>query len=219
MRRRYLIGGVGITGLAGIGTFVYRAAPAFWKQYASDMSRPIGQPALRPDPRQWPETGLHAAWLGHSTVLLKVDGTTILTDPVFSDRVGLSLGPVTLGLKRLVAPAAPLIRIPKVDLVLLSHAHMDHFDIPTLRLLENAHTSVVTAPRTSDLLRPRRYREVRELAWGERARVGAAEPPPNRVHLRAAAAVASVSSARQACCFSRARSASTQRSNSGAPPR
>ena len=175
MRRRYLIGGVGVTGLAGLGTFVYRSAPVFWKQYAADMSRPIGQPALRPDPRLWPDTGLHAAWLGHSTVLLKVDGTTILTDPVFSDRVGLSLGPVTLGLKRLVAPAAPLTRIPKVDLVLLSHAHMDHFDIPTLRLLENTHTSVVTAAKTSDLLRPRRYREVRELAWGERARVGAAQ--------------------------------------------
>src|SRR5262249_38568272 len=175
MRRRYLIGGVGVTGLAGIGTFVYRAAPAFWKQYASDMSRPIGHPALRPDPRQWPDTGLHAAWLGHSTVLLKVDGTTILTDPVFSDRVGLSLGPVTLGLKRLVAPAAPLAWLRKVDLVLLSHAHMDHFDIPTLRLLENTRTSVVTAASTSDLLRPRRYREVRELAWGQRARVGAVE--------------------------------------------
>jgi L-ascorbate metabolism protein UlaG (beta-lactamase superfamily) len=139
------------------------------------MNRPIGQPALQPDPSKWPDTGLHAAWLGHSTVLLKVDGTTILTDPVFSDRVGLNFGPVTLGLKRLVAPAAPLTRIPEVDLVVLSHAHMDHFDIPTLRSLENSRTSVVTAPRTSDLLRPRRYREVRELAWGERARVGAAE--------------------------------------------
>src|SRR5437879_7682268 len=96
-----------------------------------------------PTPRDWPDRGLHAAWLGHSTVLLKIDGTTILTDPVFSDRVGLSLGPVTIGLKRLVAPAAPLTRIPKVDLVLLSHAHMDHFDIPTLRLLENSRTSVV----------------------------------------------------------------------------
>src|SRR5260221_6754721 len=175
MRRRYLIGGVGITGLAGIGTFVYRAAPAFWKQYASDMSRPIGQPALRPDPRQWPETGLHAAWLGHSTVLLKVDGTTILTDPVFSDRVGLSFGPVTVGLKRLVAPAAPLQRLPPIDLVLLSHAHMDHFDLPTLRRLENPRTTVVTAFRTSDLLRPGRYREAREMRWGDRTRVGGLE--------------------------------------------
>jgi L-ascorbate metabolism protein UlaG (beta-lactamase superfamily) len=107
--------------------------------------------------------------------LLKVDGTTILTDPVFSDRAGLSLGPVTVGLKRLVAPALPLSRLPQLDLIVLSHAHMDHFDIPTLRLLEGRRTSVVTAYRTSDLLRPRRYREVREMRWGDRTRVGAAE--------------------------------------------
>jgi L-ascorbate metabolism protein UlaG (beta-lactamase superfamily) len=158
-----------------MGTFVYRAAPSFWKQFAKEMGRPIGSPALHPDPRKWPDTGLHATWLGHSTVLLKVDGTTILTDPVFSDRIGLNFGPVTLGLKRLVAAAAPLSRLPEIDLVVLSHAHMDHFDIPTLRLLENPRTTVVTAPKTSDLLRPRRYREVREMHWGERVRVGAAE--------------------------------------------
>ena len=175
MRRRILIGGAGVTGLAGIGTFVYRAAPTFWKQYAKEIRRPIGHPALKPNPAKWPDTGLHATWLGHSTVLLKVDGTTILTDPVFSDRVGLNFGPVTLGLKRLVAPAASFNHLPKVDLVVLSHAHMDHFDIPSLRLLENPHTSVVTASRTSDLLRPRRYREIREMKWGEKARVGAAE--------------------------------------------
>src|SRR6478735_9001046 len=170
MRRRLLIGGASVTGLAGLGTFVYRAAPSFWKQYSKDLGRPIEVAPLHPDPRKWPDTGLHAAWLGHSTVLLKVDGTTILTDPVFSDRVGLSLGPVTLGLKRLVAPATSLNRLPAVDLVVLSHAHMDHFDIPSLRALESQRTSVVTASRTSDLLRPRHYREVRELKWGERAR-------------------------------------------------
>lgn len=130
---------------------------------------------LQPDPRAWPDTGLHATWLGHSTVLLKVDGTTILTDPVFSNRIGLNVGPVTLGLKRLVAPAAPLTHLPKVDLVLLSHAHMDHFDAPTLRRLESPHTTVVTASRTSDLLRAGRYREVHEIGWGELVRVGALE--------------------------------------------
>src|SRR5437588_4978004 len=119
MRRRILLGGAGVTGLAGLGTFAYRSAPTFWKQFAREMGRPIGSAALHPDPRTWPDTGLHAAWLGHSTVLLKVDGTTILTDPVFSDRVGLSFGPVTVGLKRLVAPAAPLNRLPAVDLILL----------------------------------------------------------------------------------------------------
>ena len=173
MRRRILLAGAGVTGLAGIGSALYQTAPTFWKQYAKEMGRPIGVPALAPDPRKWPDTGLHAAWLGHSTVLLKVDGTTILTDPVFSDRVGLGFGPVTLGLKRLVAPAAPLKILPNVDLVLLSHAHMDHFDLPTLRRLESPFATVITASKTSDLLRPGRYKKVHELGWGDRARVGA----------------------------------------------
>jgi len=115
---------------------------------------------------------LHAAWLGHSTVLLKVDGMTILTDPVLRNRVGLSFGPLTVGMKRLVAPALRVSQLPEIDLVLLSHAHMDHFDLPTLRALENRGTAVVTAAKTSDLLRVRRYGGVRELGWGERTRVG-----------------------------------------------
>jgi L-ascorbate metabolism protein UlaG (beta-lactamase superfamily) len=118
---------------------------------------------------------LHAAWLGHSTVLLKVDGLFILTDPVFSDRAGLNLGPITLGLKRLTAPVLDATDIPRPDLILLSHAHMDHFDVPSLRALEHPNTSVITATKTSDLLRADRYKDVRELGWGEGTRIGAAE--------------------------------------------
>ena len=102
--------------------------------------------------------GLHAAWLGHSTVLLKIEGTTVLTDPVFSERVGVSLGVATLGPKRLVTPALRAEELPPVDVVLLSHAHMDHFDLPSLRSLESRRSRVVTASRTGDLLRgPRNY--------------------------------------------------------------
>jgi L-ascorbate metabolism protein UlaG (beta-lactamase superfamily) len=126
----------------------------------------------RPNPRQWPDRGLFAAWLGRSTVLLKIDGFTVLTDPVFSRRVGINLGPFTLGLKRLVEPALEVSRLPKIDLVLLSHAHFDHFEIPSLRRLENRGTAVITAARTSDLLRTNRYASVRELAWNESATVG-----------------------------------------------
>jgi L-ascorbate metabolism protein UlaG (beta-lactamase superfamily) len=130
-------------------------------------------PPVVPRPDRWPDTGVHAAWLGHATVLLKIDGFTLLTDPVFSARVGINLiGDVTLGLKRLVETALPLRNLPKVDLVLLSHAHMDHFDIPTLRALERKDLPVVTAPATSDLLRPNRYQRVQELHWDERTRVG-----------------------------------------------
>ncbi len=105
-------------------------------------------------------------------MLLKIDGTTILTDPVLGDRVGLRFGPMTVGLKRLVAPALRVDQLPKIDLILLSHAHMDHFDLATLRALESRSTTVVTAAKTSDLLRSRRYGRVTELGWGERARVG-----------------------------------------------
>lgn len=117
--------------------------------------------------------GLHAAWLGHSTVLLKIDGFVILTDPVFSTRIGVNLvGPATIGPRRLVAPALKVREIPRPDLVLLSHAHFDHFDTPSLRALASPHTRVITASRTGDLLCTRRYRSVEELAWGAKARIG-----------------------------------------------
>ena len=126
-----------------------------------------------PHPRKWADEGLHAAWLGHSTVLLKVDGFTILTDPVLGERCGVRMGPMTVGLKRIVAPALARPQLPHIDLILLSHAHFDHFDLRTLRSLERAGTAVVTAPNTSDLLRVRRYKSVQEIGWGERVRVGA----------------------------------------------
>jgi L-ascorbate metabolism protein UlaG (beta-lactamase superfamily) len=97
---------------------------------------------------------------------------TILTDPVLGDRVGVRVGPVTVGLKRLVAPALRVGQLPKIDMILLSHAHMDHFDLGTLRALENRGATVVTAAKTSDLLRVRRYARVQELGWDQRARVG-----------------------------------------------
>lgn len=171
--RRTLLSTGGV-GLVGAGALVYQAAPGFWRQYTREFKRPILPAPRTPDPSKWPDKGLHAAWLGHSTVLLKVDGYVILTDPVFSERAGIHLGPVTLGVKRLVSPALSRKYVPTPDLVLLSHAHMDHFDIPSLRRLENARTSVITASRTSDLLRVGQYREVAELGWGEERQAGAA---------------------------------------------
>ncbi len=152
--------------------FLRKAAPAFLRELSKEYARETALAPRRPEPLRWPDHGVHAAWLGHSTVLLKVDGFTILTDPVFSIRAGLNLGPVTLGIKRLVEPAVTIDELPKVDLVLLSHAHMDHFDVPSLRRLEHQQTTVVTAYRTSDLLRVRRFRKVIELRWNEETQVG-----------------------------------------------
>lgn len=167
-RRSYLGG----AGLAGAAAALYGVAPWFWHRYTREMTRPVARARHRPRPQDWPDRGIQVAWLGHSTVLLKIDGFTILTDPVLTTRAGIHLGPITLGIKRLVEPALELEDLPLIDLVLVSHAHMDHLDTWSLARLENRHRSMVMAPSTSDLVRVRRYKEVRELKWGEEARFG-----------------------------------------------
>ncbi len=158
--------------LADAARFARGAAPQFFRGIQNERKRPVGPAPFVPHPQKWPDKGLHAAWLGHSSVLLKIDGFTILTDPVLGNRCGVRVGPMTVGLKRMVAPALLWPQLPHIDLIVLSHAHFDHFDLPTLRRLEHSGTAVVTASNTSDLLRVRRYASVRELGWGERARVG-----------------------------------------------
>lgn len=172
IKRRTWITGVGL-GIAGVGAgLVYRQAPMFWQQYARELGQPVEAAPARPEPLRWKGPGIHAAWLGHATVLVQIDGYTILTDPVFSTRVGLGIGPFTLGLKRMVEPALTLEQLPRVDAIMLSHAHMDHFDLPTLRAMEDPRVEVVTARGTADLLRVDRYAKVQEVGWGENVRVG-----------------------------------------------
>lgn len=155
-------GGLGLRGLATTARHFTRPV------------RDLPDAPHRPDPRLWPDRGLHAAWIGHSTVLLKIDGFTMITDPVFSSKAGLHLPMVSIGVKRLVQPALETEDLPHVDLVLQSHAHMDHFDLPSLRSLESKRTRMITARATSDLLRPRRWGKIIELGWNETTRVGPA---------------------------------------------
>jgi L-ascorbate metabolism protein UlaG (beta-lactamase superfamily) len=140
----------------------------------SGFLRPVLPPAKAPEPRNWPDKGVHAAWLGHSTVLMKIDGVTVLTDPVFSETAGVSLGLFTVGVKRLVDPAIAVSKLPPIDVILVSHAHMDHLDYPSLRALANRRTHVVTAPKTSDLFRRSRYANLQEVGWNERTQAGPA---------------------------------------------
>lgn len=146
--------------------------PEYWDRYSGQRGRAVLPAPACPRWEEWPDKGIHAGWVGHSTVLLKIDGAMVITDPVFSERCGVRLGPVTIGLKRLVAPALPIPHLPSIDVILLSHAHMDHFDLNSLRALENDRTTVVTARSTSDLLRVRRYGAVHELGWGEEVKLG-----------------------------------------------
>ena len=83
----------------------------------------------------WPDDRLTLAWLGHATVLLNFHGSWVLTDPALESRIGIGRGWVKVGPRRLGRPALRPREIPRTDLLLLSHAHMDHFDLPSLRRL------------------------------------------------------------------------------------
>ncbi len=97
-------------------------------------------------------------------------GLTILTDPALLRRVGANTALGTIGAKRLVAPALLPSQLPAIDLVLLSHAHMDHLDRATLAALPG-HPQAVTAHATEDLLARTRLKAPQALKWGEKTTV------------------------------------------------
>ena len=101
----------------------------------SGRRAPTG-PLPSADPRAaWqraPESGLRATWLGHSTVLIEIDGARVLTDPVWGTRAS----PFRLvGPKRFQPMPLKLRDMPEVDVVVISHDHYDHLDYPTIRAL------------------------------------------------------------------------------------
>jgi len=123
-------------------------------------------PVARPAPDTWSDEAVTGSCLGHSTVLLNFRGVRVLTDPVFSTRVGPGIAPLVLGPKRHLRPALRPRDFAEPDVILLSHAHFDHFDIASLRAFSRD-TLIITARATGDLLRRRRFRHVHELGWGE----------------------------------------------------
>jgi L-ascorbate metabolism protein UlaG (beta-lactamase superfamily) len=130
---------------------------------------PVGPlPAL--DPREaWQRragSGLRATWLGHSTVLLEIDGLRVLTDPVWGPRAS----PSTLAGPRRFQPVPVRLRqMPPVDLIVLSHDHYDHLDYPTIAALAKSDIPFVTSLGVGAHLeafgvRPER---ITELDWWE----------------------------------------------------
>jgi L-ascorbate metabolism protein UlaG (beta-lactamase superfamily) len=137
-----------------------------WREWTIESWRAIAPAFAKPEPLKWDDSRITAAWIGHATVLMNFFGIKILTDPVLFSRIGIRLPGLTIGPKRLTAPALKFHELPRIDLILLSHAHFDHFDLRTLRCFDE-NTRVVTAPNTTDLLRWTHLRDVTELRWGE----------------------------------------------------
>ena len=119
-------------------------------------------------------SGLRATWLGHSTVLIEIDGLRVLTDPVWGARASPSR---LAGPKRFQPVPVPLRALPPIDLVLVSHDHYDHLDYPTIRELARQSVPFVTSLGVGAHLEawgvaPQR---IVELDWWETARLPGAE--------------------------------------------
>jgi L-ascorbate metabolism protein UlaG (beta-lactamase superfamily) len=101
-------------------------------------------PLLNPVER-WakpPETGLRVTWLGHSTLLIEIDGIRVLSDPVWGKRAS----PLPFaGPKRFHPPPVPLAALPPLDAVIVSHDHYDHLDRPTIRALARMRVPFITS--------------------------------------------------------------------------
>jgi len=138
----------------------------FWNQLTGNDGRPKwpdqvpvtqGKPAVRIAGDR-----MVATWIGHATMLVQVDGLNILTDPVWSDRTG----PFGMGPKRVAAPGVRFDDLPRIDIVLLSHNHYDHLDLPTLkRLRARDHPRIVTSLGNDAILRSAGI-EATALDWG-----------------------------------------------------
>ncbi|HEV3018672.1 MAG TPA: MBL fold metallo-hydrolase [Burkholderiaceae bacterium] len=89
-----------------------------------------------------PDSGLRATWLGHSTVLIEIDGLRVLTDPVWGPRASPSR---LAGPKRFQPVPVRLRAMPPLDLVIVSHDHYDHLDYPTIRELARLDVPFVTS--------------------------------------------------------------------------
>jgi len=150
----------GMPGVKGLGAVLR------WKLTARSTPWPVEGPFVPLPPPSAPTEGVAATWIGHSTFLLQTQAATILTDPIFSQRAG-PYG--RLGPRRHRGPGLDFDRLPRIDLVLLSHDHYDHCDLATLRRLAERDRPLVVAPlRYRSLLEPLGVTQLAELDWWDR---------------------------------------------------
>jgi L-ascorbate metabolism protein UlaG (beta-lactamase superfamily) len=120
---------------------------------------------------RWPNDALTIANLGHATLLMNFFGVRVISDPSLFERVGVTLGPFgTIGPNRLTSPPLTPAQLHQLDVILVTHAHMDHLDLKSLRALPK-NAVVVACTGCAALIRPLGYSDVRELRWGEQTAV------------------------------------------------
>ena len=135
-----------------------QGARLVWESHQEPLRGTAGQPV------KLAEGELGVMFLGHSSFLLQMESANVLIDPVFATRL--------IVLRRQRRPGIKVEDLPAIDVVLLTHAHMDHLNRPTLRRVARAtrlrtgRAPVVVVPAgVEDLVRDLGFREVRSLRW------------------------------------------------------
>jgi len=120
---RFFNSGPGLRGTGSVLRWLATRKPGPWRKW-------IDEPPGDAPPKRVTGNAIRATFVGHSTVLIQMNGTNVLCDPIWSMRAS----PFSwIGPRRHRAPGIRFEDLPPIDLVLQSHDHYDHFDVPTLR--------------------------------------------------------------------------------------
>lgn len=142
-------------GFGSILKWLWTRQPGQWQKSAAPQisSKPVA--AVR--------QGTRITFVNHATFLLQMDGLNILTDPVWSNRAS----PFSwIGPKRHRMPGIAFEDLPRIDIVLISHNHYDHLDLPTLKKLFVAHAPKIVVPLgVKKFLESNGISNVVELDW------------------------------------------------------
>lgn len=144
------------------GTFGVRL-PFFMRAIGRSMRTPEGAAKLVPYDPQALQGNPGITWIGHSTFLVRFDGASFLTDPIFAERAS----PFSwVGPRRTVQPGVPVDALPRVDFAIISHDHYDHADAEAIASLAKRGVRFVVPLRLGDVIREAGGEAI-ELDWGD----------------------------------------------------
>lgn len=138
--------------------WILRKPKNHWK-YVKNKFRTVPEKRVNSD-------RVFITYINHSTVLIQTKGLNIITDPVFSKRIG----PLPiLKLHRYRDPGVKIEELPHIDVVLLSHNHYDHMDIKSLRFISvRDNPKILTPLGNSYYLKTRRVRGAKDMDWWDK---------------------------------------------------
>ncbi|MGV3466082.1 MAG: MBL fold metallo-hydrolase [Heyndrickxia sp.] len=130
------------------------------RKKVKDLSFVVPQePDKKYDYLQMNREDVTITWIGHSSFLLQMNGLNIVTDIVWANRMGLDV--------RLAQPGLTPEQMPEIDVVLLSHSHYDHLDMPSLKKLKG--NPVLFVPiGLGNYFKRRKFQSVKEFNWWDK---------------------------------------------------